>query len=72
MINEAVDMKLKYGKNPKEKVILILERVDLSQFQPQQVLDMFNKSFIYLESIEDYERAAKLKAIEEDYIERLS
>ena len=47
---------------------MILTKVELNHLQPQQVIDMFGRSFAYLEQREEYERATELKKIKDKYL----
>ncbi len=62
------ELERRYGKNPNEKIIRVLTSVELKHLQSQQVINMFNRSFFYLEKREEYERAAELKKIKDKYL----
>jgi len=50
-----------------EKFFLILTRVDLTKLCPEYIDSQFDRVYRYLEQLEDYERCAELKKIEDEY-----
>ena len=50
-----------------EKYFLILTRVDLTKLLPEYIETQFSRVYKYLVQLEDFERCAELKKVEDEY-----